>query len=112
MDRPTMAQMLLGQQHGGTSLEDGEGPGGIAGYLDRRAQRAVKDMLWDATMGMGAIGASSVLAPATGGLSYPIGYGIGGMNLGRAAEHGGDFILKAISSNRFKKMPEGPPGSN
>lgn len=93
----------------GQPLQDGEGPGGIAGYLDRRSGRALTGAGTDALYGLGALAASSALAPVTNGMSYIPGYGIAGLNLGRAASGLGDAILLGLSANRFGQMPEAPP---
>lgn len=91
------------------ALEDGEGPGGVSGYLDRRAERKFGQAGIDALYGIGAGAAGAALAPATGGFSYIPGYGIAGLNLGRALSGLGDATLHALASNRFGQMPEAPP---
>jgi hypothetical protein len=107
MDRPTMAQMLMSEP-----LEDGEGPGGIGEYLMRRGARKLRNAGMDALYGIGSAAAGSILAPATGGLSYIPGYGIAGMNLGRAASGLGDALLHGIAAQRFSRMPQSPPEGN
>jgi hypothetical protein len=94
---------------GGQPLQDGEGPGGIAGYLDRRSGRALTGAGKDALYGVGALAAGSVLAPVTNGLSYIPAYGIAGLNFGRAASGLGNAALLGMSANRFGQMPEAPP---
>lgn len=91
----------------GEHLVDGQGPGDIAGYLDRRAQTAWGQAAMDAAIGAGAIGAGYALAPVTGGASFIPGYGIGGMNIGRALSGAGDAYLKGLSAQRFEAMPQG-----
>lgn len=96
---------------GGKVLEDGEGPGGVGGYMKRRAGRALKEAGKDAAYGLGAIGAGHVLAPSTGGASLLGGYAVGGQNLGRALSKTGDATLKAMSAGKFQKMKERPDDS-
>ncbi len=105
------ARLMALESAQGGQLEDGTGPGGIPGYLDRRAERKFGQAGIDALYGIGAGAAGAALAPATGGLSYIPGYGIAGLNLGRALSGVGDATLHALASNRFSQMPEAPPQS-
>jgi hypothetical protein len=111
MDQPTMAQMLR-QEVPSVELEDGVGPGGIGGYLLRRGSRKLGDAGMDALYGVGAAAAGSILAPATGGFSYIPGYGIAGLNLGRAVSGLGEALLHGIAAQRFSRMPDLPPEGN
>jgi hypothetical protein len=100
------------RQDGGEVLEDGEGPGGIHGYIGRRAVRDVKQGLLDGALGTGAILAGGALAGPTGGASYPIGYGLGGANLAKGAGNMLEGVRKATVSGKYKRMgaePSGPP---
>jgi hypothetical protein len=78
----------------------------------RRGARKLRNAGMDALYGIGSAAAGSILAPATGGLSYIPGYGIAGMNLGRAASGLGDALLHGIAAQRFSRMPQSPPEGN
>jgi hypothetical protein len=94
---------------GGQPLQDGEGPGGIEGYLWRRGERRLGQAGKDAMYGLGAAAAGSVLAPATGGFSYVPGYGLAAMNLYNALNGVGQAANYGAASRQFGQMPEGPP---
>jgi hypothetical protein len=66
----------------------------------------------DALYGVGAAAAGSILAPATGGFSYIPGYGIAGLNLGRAVSGLGDALLHGMAAKRFSRMPDLPSEGN
>lgn len=89
-------------------FQDGEGPGGVASYLDRRSRRAYEQAMWDAIYGAGAAAAGTVLAPVTNGASFPVAYGIAGLNAGNAVSNAADGFLKGMSAEKFRGMPEGP----